>query len=86
MVHSVPSKGAVFLLARALLTATLIILLPTGKTAMMRGVKGLKTGTTAGAGACLCTLVCRGNRAVVVVVCGSRSSKDRYTAMSLTRH
>lgn len=43
------------------------------------GYRGLKTGTTSAAGACLVSLGCRGDERLIVVVLGSTSGDARYT-------
>ncbi len=45
----------------------------------IEGYKGIKTGTTEVAGACLVSSAIRGDRHLIVVVLGAKSSEARYT-------
>ncbi len=44
------------------------------------GITGLKTGTTSGAGVCICATAKRGDLSLIAVVLGSDSSAERFTA------
>ena len=44
------------------------------------GITGLKTGTTSGAGVCICATAVRNDLSLIAVVLGSDSSAERFTA------
>ncbi len=44
------------------------------------GITGLKTGTTSGAGVCICATAKRDNMSLIAVVLGSDSSAERFSA------
>jgi D-alanyl-D-alanine carboxypeptidase (penicillin-binding protein 5/6) len=44
------------------------------------GITGLKTGTTSGAGVCICATAKRNDLSLIAVVLGSDSSRERFSA------